>query len=360
MLKELLKEPPFFIFKIILGFIAIIALGAAVFVLWLTLNEYKPEDIEAVLVSKNASQLISRNRTVELYSWNIGYASLDASQDFFMDGGQGIRPSTDRNVEENIWAIQAYLSVNKADIILFQEVDTNSHRSYGVDEADYFSGTWKGSSAFAYNFRSKFIPYPSPHFIGRVNSGLLTLNSFAVSGSERIALPSTFTWPERIVQLKRCFLVERLPVEESEAQLVLVNLHLDAYDSGEGRAAQTKNLAEFLAAEYEKGNYCIAAGDFNQSFPGTDDVFPLMEKDNFIPSKLDTSLLGEDWTFAADINVPSNRLLDKPYTDKANHQFYVLDGFILSPHVETVLVQAIDLDFKNSDHNPVRLTFSLK
>jgi len=45
---------------------------------------------------------------------------------------------------------------------------------------------------------------------------------------------------------------------------VLVNLHLEAYDSGEGKIAQTKLLVEFLEQEYAKGNYVIAGGDFNQ------------------------------------------------------------------------------------------------
>jgi exonuclease III len=38
----------------------------------------------------------------------------------------------------------------------------------------------------------------------------------------------------------------------------------------------------------------------------------------------------------------------------------VIDGFIVSPNVEVLSVQTIDLDFKNSDHNPVKLTFALK
>ncbi|HCC38245.1 MAG TPA: endonuclease/exonuclease/phosphatase, partial [Treponema sp.] len=47
----------------------------------------------------------------------------------------------------------------------------------------------------------------------------------------------------------------------------MVNLHLDAYESSGGREAQTQMLLDFLYREYAKGNYCIAGGDFNQSFP---------------------------------------------------------------------------------------------
>ena len=36
----------------------------------------------------------------------------------------------------------------------------------------------------------------------------------------------------------------------------------------------TKQLKEFMQLEYEKGNYVIAAGDFNQAFPGTEEIYP--------------------------------------------------------------------------------------
>jgi hypothetical protein len=284
---------------------------------------------------------------------------LDASQDFFMDGGKGVRPATDRNVEENIWAIQAFLAAAAGDIIFLQEVDVNAHRSYGVDQAGYFAGTWKGSTVFALNYRCGFVPVPFPAFLGRVESGLLTLNSYGAGSAERIALPTDFSWPSRVAQLKRCLLVERTPVQDG-AELVLVNLHLDAYDDGGGRAAQTKALAEFLRAEYEAGNYCVAGGDFNQVFPGLEGIYPIQENRYFTPGILDASLFGEGWTLAADPSVPSCRSLDRPYAGREGHQLYIIDGFILSPNVELLSVQTQDLDFKNSDHNPVKLTFALK
>jgi endonuclease/exonuclease/phosphatase family metal-dependent hydrolase len=329
----------------ITAFVTLLLLGAGAFLLWLGANEYQPPDWESVAVSRVLSLKPGRGQPMELYSWNIGYGSLDASQDFFIDGGKGVRPATDRNVGENIWAIQAFFSGTAGDINLLQEVDTNSKRSYGFDEAGYFSETWKGSAAFTLNVQSKFIPIPFPRFTGRVESGLLTLNSYG-STAERIALPEAFDWPDKLVQAKRCLLVERAPVQDAQngAELVLVNLHLDAYADGSGREAQTRALAEFLAAEYEKGNYCVAGGDFNQDFPGT----------------LNNGLFDEGWILAADPSTPTKRLLDRAYDGQKGQEFRIIDGFILSPNVELLSVQTQDLDFKNSDHNPVKLTFSLK
>jgi endonuclease/exonuclease/phosphatase family metal-dependent hydrolase len=327
---------------------------------WLTFNEYKPSAVETVSIEGNAPARVPSGQPLELYSWNIGYASLDAGQDFILDGGNGVWPSSQGVVENNIWAIQSFLASQAADFVFLQEVDANSRRSYGVDQAGYFTGSWQGSSAFALNYFCKFVPYPFPRFLGRVESGLLTLNTFyAGTQAERIALPTPFSWPVRLAQLKRCLLAERLPVEGNDRELVLVNLHLEAYDSGEGREAQMKVLADFLKSEYAKGNYCVAGGDFNANFPGAEAVFPLTNTEDFVPGTIDPAQLGEFRT-AADITSPSARLLDKPYDGvREDRQFYVIDGFLVSPNVQVDSVKTIDLDFRNSDHNPVILTFTL-
>ncbi|MCL1815786.1 MAG: endonuclease/exonuclease/phosphatase family protein [Treponema sp.] len=348
------------------GFVLLTLLFAGGGLLWLNANEYKPGDWEPVQVFSSPPHGPARHQSLELYSWNIGYASLDAGADFFMDGGKGVRPSSEKNVEENIWAIQALISASAADIIFLQEVDVNSKRSYNINQAAYFSEAWKGSSAFALNYRCLFVPVPFPRFIGKVESGLLTLNSYGGS-AERISLPSPFSWPERLAQLKRCLLVERIPVQEhpgsgtGNTELVLINLHLEAYDTGgTGRTAQTRALAEFLKTEYEKGNYCVAGGDFNQVFPDLKEAFPIRRQNNFAPTVVDDSLFGKDWILAADPSAPSCRSIGKPYNGREEHQLYIIDGFILSPNVKLISVQTLDLDFKNSDHNPVKLTFSLK
>jgi len=355
---------------IILGTILVLFILAGTGLLWLSSREYRPADRESVSVAPLLSLRPVRFQPIELYIWNIGYGSLGAKEDFFMDGGKGVRPAEAKIVEENIRAIQAFFAAFVPDIIFLQEIDVNSKRSYGINQVEYFSRAWKGSSAFALNFKCPFVPVPFPDFIGKVESGLLILNSYASSSAERISLPSPFAWPERIAQLKRCLLVQRIPIQDDAsangfadgAELVLVNFHLEAYDSGgAGRIAQTRVLAEFLKAEYEKGNYCVAGGDFNQVFPALKDVFPIQQNEFFTPGIVDDSLFGEGWTLAADPSSPSCRSLDKPYEgSRENFQFYIIDGFILSPNVELIAVQTRDLDFKNSDHNPVKLTFSLK
>ena len=171
----------------------------------------------------------------------------------------------------------------------------------------------------------------------------------------RESLPVPFSWPVRVANLKRCLLIERVPVEGTDKELVLINLHLEAYDDGEGKLAQTKQLMDILAAEYRNGNYVIAGGDFNQVFEGAD-VYPLLDTSHWQPGRLANSELPRGFSYVYDASRPTCRLLNKPYDgNRAATQLYVIDGFIVSDNLKVNLVETLDLNFASSDHNPVHL-----
>ena len=69
----------------------------------------------------------------------------------------------------------------------------------------------------------------------------------------------------------------------------------------------------------------------------------------------------EGWTLAYDVSVPSCRLLNQPYDpDDEATQYYVIDGYILSPNVELKSVETLDEGFEFSDHNPIFAKVILK
>ena len=80
----------------------------------------------------------------------------------------------------------------------------------------------------------------------------------------------------------------------------------------------------------------------------------------WVPGVLDPADVG-DWSFAFDASVPTCRLLNQPYdpADTENTQYYVIDGFLVSPNLEVSAVETLDQGFAFSDHNPVLLTVSL-
>ena len=362
------------IIKRLAVFIAVIILLVVSFFGVLTITEYRPADIEKQEIQYHSGSSVSALSRPQagvpfnLLSWNIGYASLDETQDFFMDGGKIIRPASDENVRRNIAGIRDFISGAGCETTLIQEADIASRRSYYVDQRAFLTEHFSGVSAFAYNFKCILVPIPFPEVIGRVSSGLLVLNRFETKEAVRMSLPNPFSWPVRAANLKRCLLVSRVPLQNSGVsqsktpELVIVNLHLEAYDSSGGREAQTKALLDFLYSEYAKGNYCIAGGDFNQNFPGIDPVrYAVKKSDYFTPGTLSPSLLANGWQYAADKSTPSCRLLNEPFSgDLDNTQLYIIDGFILSPNVELIEVKTFDLGFKYSDHNPVKMRVMLK
>lgn len=343
--------------KIIFGVLGILLLAVVALVLYLTVTEYRPEDrqdADRLQIKQAAAKKINEKMTI--YTWNIGYAGLDAGADFFMDGGKKVNPKQE-DVQKNMKGITDFISSHPADAWLLQEVDADSARTGHVNELDGIAEAYAGSYGVAYNYKCQFVPIPWPP-IGKMESGIATYTDGSVIGAmERIALPCPFSWPVSIANLKRCLLVTRLAVESSEREVVLINLHLEAYDDGEGKLAQTKLLMQILQEEYEKGNYVIAGGDFNQTFPGSLEVYPV-KGDVWTPGMLEESDLPEGFTFAYDIGKGTCRALNAPLHEAS--QKYVIDGFILSPNVTVEAVETVDLGFANSDHNPVKLQIYLQ
>ena len=350
------------VFKIVLIVLGAVLLLAAGLILWLSVCEFKPADVTDVKVESNSqvgefSPFLDQELTV--ISWNIGYAGLGKDSDFFMDGGENVSSADQDTVTASLLGIykQLYTGDNQAGIYMLQEVDKNSARTYGMDESDCL-GIY--NSTYALNYSCPFVPYPLPP-IGRDNSGLLTTTMYDIDSSERISLPCPFDWPVSTANLKRCLLVSYLPIEGSSSKLVIVNLHLEAYDDGEGKIAQTKQLREFIQAEYEKGNYVIAGGDFNQVFPGGIEKYPNEHPELWEPGIITEDIMPEGWSLAYDLETPSCRLLNQPYDpeDIENTQYYVIDGFIISPNVELISVETLDAGFEFADHNPVQLKVKL-
>ena len=326
---------------------------------FLMLTAYSPADIEPLTVNEIAHQVpLQTESLITAVTWNIGYAGLGKDQNFFMDGGTMVRPNRKEVVAENISGIMDTLSQQQADIYLLQEVDENSHRTYHINQRDLFGGGMLMNTAFALNIHCNFVPYPWPP-IGKVKSGLMTLSRFQTLEATRESLPVSFSWPISAVNFKRCMLIEKLPVVGTDKMLVLINVHFDAYDDGEGRRAQTDHLMKTLQEAYQNGDYVIVGGDFNQIFPDAAH-YPVLDATYWAPGQLSADDLPEGFRYAFDDATPTCRLLNENYSgNREQTQLYVIDGYILSSNIRVESIQTVDEDFRYSDHNPVRLTFEM-
>lgn len=350
------------IIAIILGIIvALIVLLFAV----LTITEHKPEDVETVAIQGSTKEELAIGDSFSIMTWNVGYCGLGETADFFMDGGESVRSSSKEAVNENIDAISKELQASNADFMFLQELDTSSKRSYYTNQLEAFQTALPNfESSYALNYKVLYVPYPWPT-IGKVACGIGTFSNYHMTESERIALPCPFTYPTRICNLKRCLMVNRVPLKDSDKELVLVNLHLEAYDDGAGKEAQTKQLRDLLESEVKKGNYVIAGGDFNQTFSSTDtSAYPLVSEDMWVPGVVDESAFGSGLAFYTDNSAPTCRSLDKALkgadSDPSKFQYYMIDGFIVSDNLAVNSVTTSDLKFKNTDHNPVVMNVTVK
>ena len=344
---------------VLICLLLLVALGLGV----LTILEWRPKDTEEVsLDGAGTRKEISAGDELTVMIWNVGYGALGDNADFFMDGGTMVETASEQRVRENMKGITETMARISPDILFVQEIDRHSARSHFIDESVILRDTFpEMTSSFANNFRAVYVPYPIPP-IGQVDSGLLTMTSLDAASARRVQLPVPFSWPIRMANLKRCLLITRVPVQGTEKELVLINLHLEAYDDGTGKTLQTAMLKEIMQQEVSQGNYVIAGGDFNQLFSSVDaGLYPVREG-MWTPGIIDVSDFGDSFRCLADAGVPTCRSLDQPYAgaDAAGFQFYMIDGFIVSDHIQVQSLQTLDEQFVFTDHNPVVMRFVLE
>lgn len=345
----------------------------AFLILFLTVAEYRPKNIESVKIIKNdeSKKLDELNRKdrpifplqkeISILSWNIGYACLGDNADFFMDGGKSVFTASKERLNENIHSIANEIKNLSPHVIFLQEIDLPSTRSKGVNEVNFFQKEFPfHESSFCNNYKCVFVPFPFPP-LGKIDSGIMTLSLFEGSKAERVQLPIPFKWPVRIANLKRCLLINRFPIKNSQKEIVLINLHLEAYDEGSGKKKQAELLTSILFEEMQKGNYVVAGGDFNQIFSTIEVSKFKTYPGKWQAPKFEVQEFTDAFYFLMDSLTPSCRSLDRPHEglSKNDFQYYVIDGFIVSKNIKVKEFSCIDFDFKNTDHNPVLLKIEL-
>ena len=101
----------------------------------------------------------------------------------------------------------------------------------------------------------------------------------------------------------------RFPVMNGK-ELLVINTHNSAYDSdGTLKAEEMNYLKNFVIAEYEKGNYVVIGGDWNQNPPGFDQNSFNPDGVTYDQGIIAADFMPEGWTFAYDMSHPTNRNL---------------------------------------------------
>ena len=343
--------------RLILYLVLVVAGAFLLFLLYATIDDYRPEE-EISLLSENKAPVLPDTAGLHLLIWNLGYAGLDASMDFFYDGGDRMRPSEEGVVNNMKGIITTLAPYRDFDFILLQEVDRDSKRSYHLNQFEAISGHFHGfSTYFGMNYNVFFVPVPLSDPMGKVESGLMSLSKYPPAEVIRYQFPGNYSWPTKLFMLDRCFLLERYPVSDGN-ELLVINTHNSAYDDGTLRRQQMDYLKQFLLEEYHKGNYIIVGGDWNQTPDGFRPGFPSHRFDTINLTYVEKDYPAGDWTWAYDPMIPTNRRVTVPY-DRETSLTTVIDCYLLSPNVELKEVRTLNNEFVFSDHQPVRLHVKL-
>lgn len=334
------------------------------------LNDWAPAEGSApVTTTQNSALQVVPDTVLSLITWNVGYGGLGSESDFFYDdqgmwySGNSMIRTPKPLVEKNVQGALDFLKNAGADFLLLQEVDKSSDRSYGLRQYDAYCQALPGFAAtYAENYHCDRVPIPllepwDPY--GKVRSGLGTFTRFQPVEVSRHQLPGKYPMPDRIFQLDRCAALHRFKTKTGK-ELIVINIHNSAYDPGDKiKAIQLPYLRDLAQLEYDRGNYVILGGDWNQCPPHFRfDSFIRDSTGHYQQGNIPADFFPEDWVFAYDATMPSNRKCRDPY--KKGETFETLiDYFLVSPNVQVKKVRGINQGFQFSDHQPVRIEIVL-
>ena len=347
------------IIKYLAGGIAVAIVLFIGFLACATLSDFQPEEKIELLKSKEGYPI--KEQTFTIMSWNIGYAGLGDNMDFFYDGGTKVRDTKERTIQNLNQILEFISSQHNIDFYLLQEVDVHAKRSYYINERDSIEKRMPNYlSLYTDNYMVKFVPVPILEPMGYVQAGLQFLTKKVPVESNRYAFPGNYSWPTSLFMLDRCFMANRYKLDNGK-ELIIINTHNSAFDDGSLKQQQLEYLKIFLEAEYEKGNYFVVGGDWNQNPPqmNTSQFGDYADSENFQLSMIDESIFPSDWQWVYDANTATNRSNVSPYI-KGETSTSILDFFLISPNIKANFITTIDLEFKNSDHQPVIMNFELQ
>lgn len=357
--------------KIVLGIFAVLAAAVAAYVIYMQVQYDRIEDFTELATQNPKQERIKEGETYRIMTYNIGFGAYSYDYSFFMDAGEmkngtktAGKHARARSKEEELANTEGSVKLLKeqgTDFIFTQEVDEKATRSYQVNQREILEKEFPDyGTVFANNFHSAYLLYPfyEPH--GSVQAGMMTFSKYQILGNMRRQFPVSDAFFTKFTDLDRCFLVSRLPVEGGK-ELVLIQVHLSAYDEGGTiRAKQLERLNEVLTEERDQGHYVIVGGDFNHDIADSIDTFPSEQKIPEWVYQLSDDSLAEGYHFVRAENaleVPTCRGADISY-EKGVTYTVIVDGFLISDNIKAS-AENLDAGFTYSDHNPVVMEFVL-
>lgn len=375
----------------ILAVLIVVVLFVVGYVGYVLLSYNRIGDMDLDITTAASNNEVKIGDVYSVSTYNIGFGAYSQDFTFFLDTGYDENGeetcgyySKAKSKEEVLFntngAIDTILDLN-VDFALFQEVDTDSTRSYKINQNEMIKQAFTGfDSTFSINFHSAYLPYPLYDMHGIANAGLATLSKYKIQSAKRYEYTISDSL-SKLFDLDRCFSEIIVDIEGSDKKLHIVNSHMSAYDKGGViRAKQIEELNAYMKECQEKGDYVVIGGDYNHdlitynpNFSYTKDNIPFYVNKkapdwvSYFYDENGTSEFIDGYSIVTSDNNPTCRNNDMEW-EPGKTFTCVVDGYIVSNNIEIVYIENVQTKqgnkgydgFAYSDHEPVYMQFKLK
>lgn len=210
-------------------------------------------------------------RPLKVLVWNIQFAAGTACH-FFYEGGSLVSVPKAATVFDTLDVLAEIIAAHDPDVVLLQEVDRNSRRSWYIDQHAELCKRLPlyVAAASTWYWQVPWVPTPlslGGEMLGRVDVHLSVLSKYAISSVRRVALPAIRSdgCCTRLFNLRRA--VQHITLATADGVPVhILHTHLSAFTKGDGTVeAQVATLRSLIA---DAGPRWMLAGDFNALPPG--------------------------------------------------------------------------------------------
>lgn len=309
----------------------IISIGfICLFVLWAVQGGAKKGFSSQKIVSDQEESPLP-SETLKVISWNIAWSYGMGSE------GVGYTKKNKSFFIQNLQKIADVINDKKPDVVLLQEIDFDSDRSYNIDQLAFLAkATGLGHYAYAKSWEHNYVPFPYwpiKNQFGKVKSGAAIMGRFPIVKNEVFLheKPKENPFWYNMFYLYRISQFATLKINGTN--YTFINNHLEAF-SKENREKQAELLSSMIKAKKE--DILIVAGDFNTTPPNA------KKKADFIGYPDDDYQKDKTYSLINDISFLSESV---PFLEYAENE---KKWFTFSSDKAT---RRLDYIFVNKDHS---------
>ena len=202
--------------------------------------------------------------TLTVVTWNIRFGIGRAN--WFGDSCGDLVLFDNETIIDGLELLAQKITEMDADILLLQEVDTDSKRSAYIDQVQWLlDHTSMNYGVYASMWEVQFVPSDG---LGRVNTGNAILSKWPLSEAERIQLSLRGDQDA----LTKAFYVRRnvlkAIVNYPGNPFWAVDIHASAFSNDDTKQKQFLEFKDVLDEINSKGELFVAGGDLNELPPG--------------------------------------------------------------------------------------------